>query len=195
MPTLRLILKFLKRHAFAAICCTLALATAVAYFVRMDLLDDARLEIDARQKEAENMKRNLRNATGLKEHLADLNVLLSVVDARLVRPEDLASNLQYFYRLETETGAKILLLRQLSGAGTDAGQAAASKGPYRSVPYSVIVEGSFPQVMAFLTRLERGAHFNRIKTFTAQRGATESGAGIRSGTVVVNLSIELMGIP
>jgi hypothetical protein len=195
MPTLRLILKFLKRHAFAAICCTMALVLAVAYFVRMDLLVNARTEIDARRTEAENMKRNLRNATGLKEHLADLNVLLSVVDARLVRPEDLASNLQYFYRLETETGAKILLLRQLSGAGTEAALAAASKGPYRPVPYSVIVEGSFPQVMAFLTRLERGAHFNRIKTFTAQRGATESGAGIRSGTVVVNLSIELMGTP
>ncbi len=195
MPTLRLILKFLKRHAFAAICCALALAAAVTYFARMDLLDAARTETELRQKEAENMKRNLRNATGLKEHLADLNVLLSVVDARLVRPEDLASNLQYFYRLESETGAKILLLRQLTGAGTESAQAAAGSASYRPVSYSVIVEGSFPQAMTFLTRLERGAHFNRIRTFTAQRGATESGAGIRSGTVVVNLSIELMGTP
>jgi len=193
MPTLRLFLKFLRRHAFAAICCTLAVATGVTYFIRIDLLDHARTETDLRQKEAENMKRNLRNATGLREHLADLNVLLSVVDARLVRAEDLASNLQYFYRLESETGAKILLLRQLTAAGTEA--TAASKVPYRPIPYSLIVEGSFPQVMAFLTRLERGAHFNRTRVFTAQRGATDSAQGIRSGTVVVNLNIELMGSP
>lgn len=194
MPTLRLILKFLKRHAFAAICCTLAAATAVAYVIRLDLLDSARTETELRQKEAENMKRNLRNATGLKEHLADLKVLLSIVDARLVRAEDLASNLQYFYRLESETGAKILLLRQLTGSGTEA-KPAAGAAPYRAIPYSVIVEGSFPQVMAFLTRLERGAHFNRTKTFTAQRGATDGAGGIRSGTVVVNLNVELMGTP
>jgi len=192
MPTLRLILKFLKRHAFAAVCCTLAVATAIAYVVRMDLLNQARTETELFQKEAENMKRNLRNATGLREHLADLNVLLAIVDARLVRAEDLASNLQYFYRLESETGAKILLLRQLTSGTTDA---AASKELYRPISYSLIVEGSFPQAMAFLTRLERGAHFNRTRTFTAQRGATDSGGGIRSGTVVVNLNIELMGTP
>lgn len=195
MPTLRLILKFLRRHAFAAICCTLAIATAAAYVIRMDLLDQARAETETLQKEAENMKRNLRNATGLREHVADLNVLLSIVDARLVRPEDLASNLQYFYRLESETGAKILLLRQLTSGTTDAAAAAASKALYRPIAYSLIVEGSFPQVMAFLTRLERGAHFNRTRVFTAQRGATDAGGGIRSGTVVVNLNIELMGTP
>lgn len=193
MPTLRLLLKFLKRHAFAAVCCALAIAMAVTYFIRVDLLEQARAETELLQKEAENMKRNLRNATGLKEHLADLNVLLSVVDARLVRPEDLASNLQYFYRLESETGAKILLLRQLTGTGAEA--AATTKVLYRPIPYSLIVEGSFPQVMAFLTRLERGAHFNRTRVFTAQRGAVDSGQGIRSGTVVVNLNIELMGTP
>lgn len=195
MPTLRPILKFLKRHAFAAVCCTLAIATAIAYVVRMDLLDKARTEAELSQKEAQNMKRNLRNAIGLREHLADLNVLLSIVDARLVRPEDLASNLQYFYRLESETGAKILLLRQLTSGTTDAAAAAAGNALYRPISYSVIVEGSFPQVMAFLTRLERGAHFNRTRVFTAQRGATDAGGGIRSGTVVVNLNIELMGTP
>ena len=195
MPTMRPPLKFLKRHAFAAVCCTLSLAIGITYFIRMDYLDVEREMIDQLQKEAGNIKRNLRNAAGLQENLADLKVLHSIVDSRLVRPEDLASNLQYFYRLESETGVKILLLRQLTGTGTAAAGSEVSKAPYRPIPYSVIVEGSFPQVMAFLTRLERGAHFNRTKTFTAQRGATDSAEGIRSGTVVVNLSVELMGTP
>lgn len=188
-------MKFLWRHAFATICCTLTIALGVAYFARMDLLDQARTETELRQKEAENIKRNLRYAAGLKEQLADLKVLLAIVDARLVRPEDLASNLQYFYRLESETGVKILLLRQLTGTTGTAPTPSSSKTGYRPVPYSVIVESSFPQVMAFLTKLERGPHFNRSLTFTAQRGATSSPEGIQSGTVVVNLSVELLGTP
>jgi hypothetical protein len=159
----------------------------------MDLLVQARTETQLLQSEAENIKRNLRNATGLREQLADLKVLLSIVDARLVRQEDLASNLQYFYRLESETGAKILLLRQMTGATVTAPAAPSSTAAYRPIPYSVIVEGSAAQVMAFLTRLERGPHFNRSQVFTAQRGATDSAEGIRSGTVVVNLNVELMG--
>ena len=193
MPALRQLLRFLKRHAFAAVCCVLTIGTVAAYFARMDLLDQARTEAGQLQKEAENMKRNLRNASGLKEQLADLQVLLSIVDARLVRPDDLASNLQYFYRLESETGAKILQLRQMTGSAP-AG-AKSSKTAYRPVPYSVIIEGSFPQVMLFLTRLERGPHFNHTQVFTAQRGSTDSPEGIRSGTVVVNLTIELLGTP
>jgi hypothetical protein len=195
MPTLRLLLKFLKRHAFAAVCCIVVVATGVTYVVRMDLLDAERERIDQLQKEAENIKRNLRNAAGLQENLTDLRVLHSIVDARLIRPEDLATNLQYFYRLESETGVKILLLRPMPGTGAAAAAPAGGSAPYRPISFSVIVEGSFPQVMAFLTRLERGPHFNRTKTFTAQRGATDSAEGIRSGTVVVNLSVELMGTP
>ncbi|HUG10206.1 MAG TPA: hypothetical protein VMM36_04295 [Opitutaceae bacterium] len=195
MPTLRLLLKFLKRHAFAAVCCMLVVAIGITYFMRMDYLDAERVNIEQLQKEAENIKRNLRNAAGLRENLTDLKVLHSIVDARLVRPEDLASNLQYFYRIESETGVKILLLRQLTGTGPVAAAPAGGALAYRPISYSVIVEGSFPQVMAFLTRLERGPHFNRTKVFTAQRGAPDSAEGIRSGTVVVNLSVELMGTP
>jgi hypothetical protein len=74
MPTLRLLLKFLKRHAFAAVCCIVVVATGVTYVVRMDLLDAERERIDQLQKEAENIKRNLRNAAGLQENLTDLRV-------------------------------------------------------------------------------------------------------------------------
>ena len=195
MPTLVNVLKFLKRHAFAAACVVLTVGLLVAFFLRMDLLDVARMETQRLQNEAENMKRNLRNATGLKEQLADLKVLLSIVDARLVRPEELASNLQYFYRLESSTGVKILLLRQVTppAPAETGGSAGASKSAVTPISYSVIVEGSFPQVMSFLTQLERGPHFNRTKVFTAQRGAADSPEGIRTGTVVVNLSIELLG--
>jgi len=196
MPTLLKLLKFLKRYAIASVCCVLTLALGVMFYLRASDLEEARSMIEQRQKESGSIKGNLRNANGLREQLADLKVMLSTVDARLVRPEDLASNLQYFYRIESETGAKILLLRQLTGnaPGTASGPST-PKGPYKTIPYSLIIEGSFPQVMLFLTRLERGPHFNHTLTFTAQRGATDSPEGIRSGTVVVNLSVELLGIP
>lgn len=195
MLTLRQFPKFLKRHAFAAICGFITIALTVTFVIRMDLLAQTRADAERVQGEAENIKRNLRNATGLRDDLAVLNELLATVDSRLIRTDDLASNLQYFYRLESETGAKILLLRQMTTPNSGAPAIAPSdkKPSFRSISYSVIVEGAFPQVMAFLTALERGVHFNRTPVFTAQRGATDSPEGIRSGTVVVNLSIELMG--
>jgi len=195
MTSLRQFPKFLRNHALASICCVITIGLVVAFLIRMDLLEQTRAEAEQLQKEAANMKVNLRNATGLKENLSAINGLLATVDARLVHQEDLASNLQYFYRLETETGAKILLLRQMTGAGGTGPVSTPAKASSRSIPYSLIIEGSFPQVMAFLTQLERGPHFNRTTVFTAQRGATDSAEGFRSGTVVVNLSIELMGTP
>ena len=196
MPTLLKLLKYPRRYAIASVCFVLTLALGVMFYLRASDLEEVRSTIEQRRKESDGIKRNLRNAHDLREQLADLKVMTSMVDARLVRSDDLASNLQYFYRLESETGAKILLLRQLTGntPGT-APSPSTPKGPYRSIPYSLIIEGSFPQVMLFLTRLERGPHFNRTLTFTAQRGATDSPEGIRSGTVVVNLSVELLGIP
>ena len=63
--------------------------------------------------EGEILMKNLVNGSGLKEHVETITEKSAELESRLVRPAELAKNLQYFYRLEGETGAKLGELRQV----------------------------------------------------------------------------------
>ena len=135
---------------------------------------ELRAELD--QKSAEG-KRYHTNIT----HSAELpNELQAVIDAnRIVRerstnPSDLAKNLQYFYRIEAETGVS-------SSTGTKRAEAV-----YVAVNYTMSVTGDFSKLITFLKNLEHGARFYRLNSMTASVTA--------AGTTFI-LNVDLLGQP
>ena len=101
----------------------------------------------------------------------------------------LAINQQYFYRLESETGVKLLDLRQNP---VPAAKLGAKNGGYLGVPYNISIQGTFPQVIAFLRRLEHGRHFTRFNTVSIAKSV---GSEATADTLTVALNIELLGTP
>ena len=132
------------------------------------------------------MNANVKNAAQLPEQLAALTEARADIEKRIIRNDNLAQNLQYFYRLEADTGVKILTLRQnsLAPAKPDV------KNPLVGIGFTVSFQGPYLTVLEFLRRLESGAHYCRVTA----AGMTTTG-GNRTGPITVSVSLELLGQP
>ena len=106
-----------------------------------------------------------------------------LLEGRLIKASQLATNLQYFYRLESDTGLKLTDVRQ-----NQVGRTGTSL--YIGIPYSVTFQGNFKQVLEFLQRIESGKYFSKFSSisFNKTTGAT-------GGMLNVSMNIELLGTP
>jgi hypothetical protein len=93
-------------------------------------------------------------------------------------------NLQYFYRLETETGVKLLTLVQNPAPPIKPG----TKVSLGGIGFTLSFQGSYLTAMDFLRRVENGFHYSR----TTSAGIATV-AGNRAGPVTISLSLELFG--
>jgi len=178
-------LALLKKHPVGVGCALLSLVCGVVLYLRSGNIAANHTELEARSAEAAKMVSNIRNSSNLAEQVVEIQTQTKEMEARLLKASQLAVNLQYFYKLETENEVKLIDVRQNSipkGAKT----------VYQGVPFTVSVQGSYTQVMNFLGKLQNGRHFCRINTanFTKAAGANTSGP-------VINLSInlDLLGQP
>ena len=113
------------------------------------------------------------------------------VEQRLVRASQLAINLQYFYKMEAESGVKILDVRQNP---LPAGPRPGPRATYVGVPYSVSVQGTFTQTLSFLKRIENGRHFSRFLSVSyTKAGGTE--AALTGELMNLTINLELLGQP
>lgn len=166
-----------------------ALLVVVAYF-RSDAVPNIEQELQAKSAEADRLATNIKNSTHLKEQV-DLvtKAAKDVRETRLVRTSELATNLQYFYKLETETGVKLIELRQNQIPKTKGGS-------FISLPFSVAVQGDYPHLLDFMRRLDQGTHFCRVMAVTVAGAVGSSGEEFSgSGVLTINLQLELLALP
>jgi hypothetical protein len=180
------LIALLKKNPISVGCGLLSLLIAVAIYFRSDLVPEAAKLLEQKTAEGERLNANVTNAAQLPEQLAAITEARSDIEKRLVRASELAKNLQYFYRLEAETGAKLLTLRQNPVPTPKPGAKPALLG----IGYTVSFQGPYFTVMEFLRRLESGTHFCRV---------TQASIGItgnnRTGPLTVSASLELLGQP
>ena len=108
-----------------------------------------------------------------------------------MHPDELAKNLQFFYKLEADTGTKLIDLRQNIVQPLRPG--VKLKTFYIGVGYAVVVRGNYARLIDFLHRLESGQRFCRVVSATvAVTGNTEKD---RANELTLNLGLELLGQP
>jgi Tfp pilus assembly protein PilO len=105
---------------------------------------------------------------------------VELIERNLVVESDLTENLGYFYQLETNTRVRVDQLTQLNGPIVQG-------NPFKAVPFSMRVTGSYAQVMAFIRALETGPRLARIDHYDFTRGEAKTGA------VALDLTVELLG--
>jgi Tfp pilus assembly protein PilO len=182
------VIAFIKKNPIGFGCGALCLALAAAMYYRADLVSASEAELEQKSTEAERLAGNLKNAVQLQEQLDAMIVAGKQAEARLVSPGDLAKNQQYFFKLEAETGTKIDCHQSTPPAEKE------RKTSYLSVPYTVTVQGDYPQILSFLRRLESGAHYCRVLNATLTAGAAGTGEGADS-SLTLSLNLELLGQP
>lgn len=178
-----------KKQPIGVTCGAIALLCGVALYFRSDAIDDTKAKAEEIAKQSQAMLANVRNSAGgvLAQQTASIEQAAKQLEGRLVKANQLATNLQYFYRLESDTGVKLTDVRQ-----NQVGRGATS-GAYIGVPYSVTFQGTHKQVLEFLQRTESGKHFSKFSSLSLNKAATNDAAG--PGMISVNMNIELLGTP
>jgi hypothetical protein len=138
--------------------------------------------------EGQRLAANVSHAAQLEEQLHSLEAANTAITERLVNPSDLAINLQYFYKLESDTGVKLLDTHPVD---TRAGGKASPKGTYTPVQYAVSLQGSYARTLVFLRKLEHGVFFSRVISASCGQSQTEQDKG--GGDTVISLTVELLG--
>lgn len=115
---------------------------------------------------------------------ADLNQLqdaLAQIDRSLVVEGEMEVNLGYFYKIERLSRVRLSQLNQLSAMPAPEGS------PYRAVPFSMHVNGSYSQIMNFVHQLESGPRLLRIRTYSFVRTAD-----VKSKNLDLDLTVDLL---
>jgi Tfp pilus assembly protein PilO len=175
----------IKKQPIGFGCTLLSIVCGAVLYLRSGNVDASQAELEARTAEVAKMTANIRNSTALPEQVAEIQAHTKELESRLMKANQLAVNLQYFYKLETENEVKLIDVRQGSAPK-------GAKTTYQGVPFTVSVQGSYAQVMNFLGRLQYGRHLCRINTanFTKVTGTSTSGP-----LVNLSLNLELLGQP
>jgi len=189
--TLQDLIEKLRRFPVPTACGAIVVVCFFAFYLRMSLLTDLEIENDGVQRQMQQIEQNLTHGKSLGEHIAQMKEKVAELDARVIKPAELANNLKYFYEIEAATGVSIGDLRQSVAAPVKG----APKTILSSVDYSVLITGQFHQVVAYLNELEHGRHFYRLESINIQRSpsaATTPGAG---SPVSASLNLKLLGWP
>lgn len=177
-----------KKNPISVGCGLLALACGLGLYFRSDRLPAALAELEEVAAEGQRLSSNIRNAAQLDEQVAAVAEANRVIEPRLVRPGELAQNLQFFYKLEAETGTKLLELRQ-NPLPANRG---AAKTAYIAISYAVSVQGDYVALIEFLRRIEHGSVYCRVLT----ANLVHVGGDLdRSAPLKLDLSLELLGQP
>jgi hypothetical protein len=152
----------------------------------MDNVPEAAKTLEEKTAEADRYAANIKNAAHLKEDMDTILAANKAIDARIIRAVQLLDNGQYFYRLERETGVKLLDSRQT----TPATVAKPAKGNFVPVAFSVAADGTLPQLIDFLRKIENGVHYSRVNAAACSVNASK-----RNSTLTLSLSLELLGVP
>lgn len=175
------LLGWIKKNPISVGCGAVSLALAVAIYFRSDAIADANQMLDEKTAEEQRYALNLANAAQLKEQMQAITAANKTIESRLIHASDLGINQQFFYKLEAESGVKLLDVRQSSRLTNSA-----EKG-YVPIGFSVSLQGDFGQILKFQRLLEDGSHYCRILTATCN--------GNRTGPVTLTATLELLGTP
>ena len=175
-----------KKNPTSFACAALSLVVIGVIYFRSDLILKAETLFAQKSAEGEKIAANIKYAAQLKEQTDAVVAANKLIDARIVRASELGNNTGYFYKLETETGVKMIELRQT----TPSTVAKPAKSSFIPVAFAVTVQGNLNQLLEFLRQVENGAHFARVMAATCSGNSAS-----RNSSLTLALSIELLGTP
>jgi hypothetical protein len=175
----------IKKNPISVGCALVCVAVAVGMYFRSDAIPTMEEALAKKSAEGERHALNIRNSNELKDQYDALVAANKVINSRLLRGSQLAANAEYFYKIETATGVKLIGDPRQTGLIPPKG-----KAQFTGVSFAVAASGDLTQLLNFLHQLESGEHYCRVI------GATLSLNGVkRDAPLTLTLSLEMLGIP
>jgi|CZKI01.1.fsa_nt_gi hypothetical protein len=177
---------FLRKNVICVTCLVVSVAIGVTIYLRNGLLPEAEKVLSETSKQGELMLANIEDAHQLKEQHVALVSANQAIANRMIHVGQLAENLQYFYRLESETSTKLTDPRQMAWNPPPKNM---PKTTYTPVGFAITAQGTYPQLVGLLRRLENGEHYCRVISCNLKPVAEQRGSPLTT-----TLDLELLGI-
>jgi hypothetical protein len=180
---------FVKKNPISIGCAVLSVALGFAIFYRSDAIPAAEEELASKTAVGEKYAANIKASVQLKEQLDAVTAATKEIDVRVIHADaaHIGINSQFFYKLEGDTGVKIIDVRP-----STAPVQKPKSGSFVPVGYGLSVQGDISQLLKLLHALESGARYCRVMTASI---TTASGTGLPRGALTLTLSLELLGTP
>ena len=177
------LMAFVKKHPISIGCGLLSVLLVGGIYYRGAQVPDAEEQLTHLSEQSENYKANIKNGAQLKEQLEALVTANKEIDRRIIHASQNLPNQQYFYQLQSDTGVKLVVLNQTTLTVAKP----TGKNSFAPIGFSVSVQGTLPQILDFLRRIESGAHYSRVLAATC--------ASSPNKTLTLSLTLELLGLP
>jgi hypothetical protein len=181
------LIAFVRKNLIVVICAVVTVGLGFAIYYTTDDLPNAEKILADKTQQGELLAANIEDSNQLKEQYATLIASNQVISDRMIHTGQLAENLQYFYRLESDTGTKLTDLRQQAYSPP---AKSSSKTSFIPISFGLTAQGDYPQIIDVLRRLENGEHYCREMSLSL-RPIEER----RGSQLVLGLSLELLGQP
>jgi len=135
---------------------------------------------DEVRRRGEAMLAALTDRSRINEDLQVLAEAHEVIDRNLVSESSMEVNLGYFYRLEKINRVRLTRIDQMVSSPAAAGS------PFKTVPVSLQLTGSYRNLLGFVRDLETGPRIMRVRGYRFERTSLEG------GDMLLQLSVELL---
>ena len=170
----------IRRYALVSSCVAVLLLLGAANYYFLDQRHMLAKQHEEARRYGESMLPVLASHSRLTAQVATTQEAVELIERNLVVESDLAENVGYFYKLETASRARLAQISQLNSQVLQG-------NPFKAVPFSMRVTGTYPQIIAFVRALETGPRLARIKDYDFTRGDAKTGA------LALDLTVELLG--
>ncbi|HCR31336.1 MAG TPA: hypothetical protein DIV79_15120 [Opitutae bacterium] len=168
---------FVRKNLVIAISAIVIVGSMTLYLIHKDkksLLDS---EIDQVNNRISSMLKNIKNSKGLEEDIESIEGKIEQLNERMFQAQELATNYNYFFNLEDETGVKVSDLKQV-GIAEEEVDPKKRRMPkpvvnsYEKIRYHLKASGNYTEVVNFLRKLEGGPSFYRLEKFRLAKSET-----------------------
>jgi Tfp pilus assembly protein PilO len=154
----------------------------VANYLLWDRQRALNVQHDEARHNGETVLQSLTTHPRILTELSTVNEALDQIDRNLIVESDLAENQGYFYQIEGATRIRLSQVSQLSSQPTPEGN------PFKAIPFSLRITGSYSQIITLLRELETGPRLLRVKTCNLTRGDAKA-----NNALTMDLIVEILG--
>lgn len=175
------LLRLFRGQPIPAICGLVVFVLILAFYFRGASAVGVQSQLDERNKHYRDLKANVASSVKLDEDLRRLVEYNKKIADGALRVGDIVQNLQFFYKIESETGVKLVDLRQQVVPPLSKG---ASPSSYVGVGFSLSIEGDYEKIILFCDALKHSSALAKIANFSISK--SERG-------LVANMAVQLVG--
>lgn len=169
--------KIIREYPLLLVCGVLVLLFGVLVMIRGPKVNEQARQLEELETEWARMQTNQERSRGLEEQVALLEEQLEELGGRLLDPDEVAQNHEFFYELEEKTGVS---LRDFQQAGPTDGKGLEMEGNgmehFRVLRYALTATGPYARILYFLESLEKSGPVVRIEGMQLRRAEGASAA-------------------